>query len=82
MVLLDLVERDEYDEVRDSVAVSLYAIDAEKYLEYFNDYKLKVYLPTVSPNMVLRAYDHIGNPRDPIISIGPVKKKQNCTVGS
>ena len=30
MVLLDPVERDEYDEVRDSLAISTYAKDAEK----------------------------------------------------
>ena len=35
--LLDPVEKDEYDEVRDSVAISPYAKDVEKHLEDLND---------------------------------------------
>ena len=31
------VERDKYDEVRDSVAISPYAKDVVNELEYFND---------------------------------------------
>ena len=45
MIFLDPVERDEYDEVIDSVALSSYAKDVEKELGYFNDYKLKVCFP-------------------------------------
>ena len=37
LVLLDPEERYEYDKVRDSVAISPYAKDAEKELEDFND---------------------------------------------
>ena len=58
------------------MAIFPYAKDSEKHLEYFNDYKLKVYLPTVSPKMVLGDFDNTGNPMDPVISIGPVTKKE------
>ena len=75
VVLLDQAERDKYDEVRDSGAISSYAKDARKQLEDFNDYKLKVYLPTDSPKMVLGAIYHMGNPRDPVIAIFPVTKR-------
>ena len=34
-----------------------------------------MYLPIVSPEMVLGAFDNTGNPMDPVISIGPVTKK-------
>ena len=51
VVLLSLFEKYEYDEVIDSVAISPYAKDAEKELEDFNDYKLKVYLQTFSPKI-------------------------------
>ena len=42
VVLLYPVDRYEYDEVRDSVAIYTYVKDAEEELGYFNDYKLKV----------------------------------------
>ena len=66
---MDPVERYEYDEVRYRLEISPYDKDAEKELENFNDYKLKVYLPTVFPKLSLGAIDHIFNPREPYISI-------------
>ena len=35
-----------------------------------------MYLSTVSPKMVLGDFDNTGNPMDPVISIGPVTKKE------
>ena len=75
VVLLDPVERYECDEVGDILAISPYVKYAEIDIEDFNGYKLKLYLPTVSPKMVLGAIENVGNPRDPVIAIGPVTKK-------
>ena len=57
------------------MAISTHAKDGDKEIEYFNDYKLKVYLSRVFPNMVIGAIDHMFNPRDPVIAVGPVIKK-------
>ena len=76
VVLLDPVEQYQYGEVRDSVDVYPYVKDPETELEDFNYYKLKVHVPTVSPKMVPGAIDHTVNPRDPVIVIGFVTKKE------
>lgn len=64
-------EYGEVDEVKSSPHDKL----AEDELKSYMKYKYFKYLPEVEPKIVIGAIDEYGQPRTPIIALGPVKRK-------